>query len=69
MPRTYHAVHAKGGVLVGGFLWGLAIALVAIWLLVKVVFGVAGAVFHLLLVAAVVVIVYNLIRAGASRRA
>jgi hypothetical protein len=35
---------------------------------VKIVFGIAGALFHLLLVAAVVLGVYWLIRAGAERR-
>jgi len=33
------------------------------------IFGIAGALFHLLLVVAVVVIVYNVIKAGAARRA
>ncbi len=33
------------------------------------IFGIAGALFHLLLVVAVVVIVYNMIKAGAARRA
>lgn len=52
-----------------GLLWGLVVVLVVVWVLVKLVFGIAGALFHLLLVAAVLVLVYNLIRAGASRRA
>ncbi len=39
--------------MVGGFFWGLAIVLLVIWVLVKVVFGNAGALFHLLLVATV----------------
>ncbi len=51
-----------------GVLWGIVILLVVLWVLVKLVFGIAGALFHLLLVAAVVVIVYNLIKAGAARR-
>lgn len=42
--------------------------LLALWVLAKLVFGIAGALFHLLLVAAVVVVVYNVIRAGAGRR-
>jgi hypothetical protein len=53
---------------VAGVLWGIVILLVVLWVLVKLVFGIAGALFHLLLVAAVVVIVYNLIKAGAARR-
>ena len=52
----------------GGFLWGLAVALVMAWVLVKLVFGIAGALFHLLLVAAVVVLVYSLTRPGARPR-
>ena len=51
-----------------GLLWGLVVVLVVIWVLVKVVFGIAGALFHLLLVAAVLVLVYNVIRVGASCR-
>lgn len=51
-----------------GLLWGAVILLVVLWVLVKVIFGIAGALFHLLLVVAVVVVVYNLIKAGAARR-
>lgn len=51
-----------------GLLWGIVILLVVLWVLVKIVFGIAGALFHLLLVAAVVVVVYQLIKAGARRR-
>lgn len=51
-----------------GLLWGLVILLVILWVVVKLVLGIAGALFHLLLVAAVVVAVYWLIKAGASRR-
>ncbi len=49
-------------------LWGAVILLVVLWVLVKVTFGIAGALFHLLLAVAVVVVVYNLIKAGAARR-
>ena len=51
-----------------GLLWGLVVVLVVIWGLVKVVFGIAGSLLHLLLVAAVLVLVYYVIRVGASRR-
>lgn len=51
-----------------GVLWGIVILLVVLWVLVKLVLGIAGALFHLLLVVAVVVGVYALIKAGASRR-
>jgi hypothetical protein len=51
-----------------GIPWGVVILLVVLWVLVKLIFGIAGALFHLLIVVAVVVLVYNLIRAGASRR-
>lgn len=51
----------------GGLLWGVVIALVVIWVVANLVFGIAGAPFHLLLVAAVLVLVYNVIRAGAPR--
>jgi len=52
----------------GAILWGIIILLVVLWLLVKIVFGIAGALFHLLLVAAVVLVLYHLIKAGAARR-
>lgn len=51
-----------------GVLWGIVLVLVVLWVLVKLVFGVAGALLHLLLVAAVVVGVYALVKAGAARR-
>lgn len=49
-------------------MWGIVILLVVLWVVVKLVFGIVGAVFHLLLVAAVLVILYKLIEAGAARR-
>jgi len=41
--------------------------LLVVWVVAKLVLGIAGALFHLLLVA-VVVVLYNLITAGASTR-
>lgn len=52
-----------------GLLWGLVILLVVLWVAFKLILGSAGALLHLLIVAAVVVVVYNVIKAGASRRA
>jgi hypothetical protein len=49
-------------------LLSIVVVLVVLWVLVKLVFGIVGAVFHLLLAAAVVVGLYALIKAGASRR-
>ena len=49
-------------------LLSIVVVLVVLWVLVKLIFGIVGAVFHLLLVAAVVVGLYALIKAGASRR-
>ena len=49
-------------------LLSIAVVLVVLWVVVKVVFGIVGAVFHLLLVAAVLVGLYALIKAGAERR-
>jgi uncharacterized protein DUF5670 len=49
-------------------LWSLVILLVVLWVVFKPVVGIAGALLHLLLVAAVVVIVYQVIKAGAQRR-
>ncbi|MBB4638086.1 hypothetical protein [Longimicrobium terrae] len=48
------------------FLW-LGIALVALWLLVVVVFKVVGFAFHLLLLAAVVFIIWGLVKRGARK--
>jgi hypothetical protein len=41
-------------------LWALAVILIILWLLGFLVFQVAGAVIHLLLVAAVISIIYQL---------
>lgn len=49
-------------------LLSIAVVLVVLWVLAKLVFGIVGAVFHLLLVAAVLVGLYALIKAGAERR-
>ncbi len=49
-------------------LWSLVILLVVLWVVFKLVLGIAGALFHLLLIAAVVVVVYNVIKAGATGR-
>ncbi|MDQ4105754.1 MAG: DUF5670 family protein [Actinomycetota bacterium] len=46
----------------------IVVVLVVLWVLIKLVFDIVGAVFHLLLVAAVVVGLYALIKAGAYRR-
>ena len=43
---------------------GIAILLLVLWVVVKIVFGIVGAVFHLLLVAAVLV---GLVRARKGR--
>ncbi|MCA1728544.1 MAG: lmo0937 family membrane protein [Actinobacteria bacterium] len=51
-----------------GLVWGLVILLVVLWVLGKLVFGIASGLIHLLLIVAVVVIIYNLIKAGAARR-
>jgi Family of unknown function (DUF5670) len=55
-------------VLVEGLLWGFVILLVVVWVLGKLVFGIVSGLIHLLLVIAVVVIIYKLIKAGAARR-
>jgi hypothetical protein len=51
----------------GGILWGVAILLVVLWVLGKLVFGVASALIHLLLIIAVVVIIVNLLMAARRR--
>lgn len=50
-----------------GILWAVVVLLLALWVLAKLVFGIAGALFQLLLLAAVVVVVYDVIRARAAR--
>ena len=56
-----------------GLLWGLMILLVVLWVAFKLGLGIAGVTLRPPLVAAVVVVVYNVIgagaMAGASRRA
>jgi predicted lipid-binding transport protein (Tim44 family) len=54
-------------VLVGGILWGVAILLVVLWVLGKLIFGVASALIHLLLIIAVVVIIVKLLMAAMRR--
>ena len=49
-------------------LLGAVVVLVVLWVVVKLVFGIVGAVFHLLLVAAVLVGLYALIKFGTERR-
>ena len=48
-------------------LLSIVVVLVVLWVVVKLIFGIVGAVFHLLLVAAVLVGLYALIKAGAER--
>lgn len=50
-----------------GLLWALVILLVVLWVVVKLVLGIAGALFHLLLLAAVALALYWLYKAAASR--
>ena len=42
-------------------LWTIAIILLVLWLLGKLVFGVAGGLIHLLLVIAVIVVLFRVI--------
>jgi hypothetical protein len=53
---------------VEGLQWGLTTLLVVLWVLGKLVFGIVSGLIHLLLVIAMVVIIYKLIKAGAARR-
>ena len=50
-----------------GILWGVVVVLFVLWLL-GFIFHVAGGLIHLLLVIAAVVLIYNLIAGGRSRR-
>jgi hypothetical protein len=50
-----------------GILLGIAALLVVLWVLGKIVFGIAGALIHLLLVIAVIAIIISLIRAAMRR--
>lgn len=49
-------------------LLGIVVMLAALWVVVKLVLGVVEAAFHLLLVAAVLVGLYALVKTAASRR-
>ena len=57
----------RGARVISGLL-GVAVVLLVPWVVVKPVFGIVGAAFHLLLIAAVLVGLYALARAGAVRR-
>lgn len=46
---------------INSMLWTIAIILVVLWLLGAFVFHVAGALIHILIVIAVIVVIYNLI--------
>ena len=48
-------------------LWTIAVILFILWLLGVVVIHVGGALIHLLLIVAIIVIVYNLIAGNRSR--
>jgi hypothetical protein len=50
-----------------GTLLGIAALLVVLWVLGKIVFGIAGALIHLLLVIAMIAIIISLIRAAMRR--
>ena len=50
-----------------GILLGIAALLVVLWVLGKIVFGIAGVLIHLLLVIAVIAIIISLIRAAMRR--
>ncbi len=50
-----------------GTLLGIAALLVVLWVLGKTVFGIAGALIHLLLVIAMIAIIISLIRAAMRR--
>ena len=51
-----------------GLSWGLIILLVVLWVVFKLVLGIAGALFHLPLLVAVALALYWLVKAAASRR-
>lgn len=48
-------------------LWTLAIVLLVLWVLGAVVFKVAGALIHLLLIVAAIVIILRLVRGARAR--
>jgi hypothetical protein len=50
-----------------GILWTIAVVLVVLWLL-GFVLHIAGGLIHLLLIIALVIVVYNLIMGGRSRK-
>ena len=51
-----------------GILVGVAALLIILWVLGKIVFGIASALIHLLLVIAVIALIVGVIRAAAGRR-
>ena len=49
-------------------LLSIAVVLAVLWVVIKLVFGIVGAAFHLLLAVAVLVGLYALVRAASERR-
>jgi Flp pilus assembly protein TadB len=58
----------KGEETMAGILWAVVAILVVLWLIGFVVLHVSGALIHLLLIIAVIVLLYNLFVGGRSRR-
>jgi hypothetical protein len=50
-----------------GILWGVVVVLFVLWLL-GFLFHIAGGLIHILLIIAAIVLIYNLIAGGRSRR-
>ncbi len=50
-----------------GLLWTIVVVLVVLWLLGFIVMHVSSGLIHLLLIAAVIVLLYNLFMAGRTR--
>jgi hypothetical protein len=61
-----HGTINREGAEMGGILWGIVVVIVVFWLL-GFFFHIAGSLIHLLLVAAVIIAIYNLVTSQRTR--
>jgi len=66
--RKMKAISKGGIIMLSGILWAVIAVLVILWLIGFVVVHVSSGLIHLLLLAAVIVLVYNLLVGSRTRR-
>jgi Flp pilus assembly protein TadB len=66
--RKIQAIIKGGIIMLSGILWAVVAVLVILWLVGFVIVHVSGGLIHLLLLAAVIVLIYNLVVGSRTRR-